>query len=163
MQWLPPAVAVLRSRAVETSRALADLVEISPQIEAAVVLEGDGETVGSVGVSDWWATAAGRAGHDLLNAASELRGEAESRVTQIHAALSDGDVFAVVGDAGRAIVAVTAARQAPGLVFYDLKRCLASLAEPKPEPKPEPAPQPEEKPASRRRRWGRRREESGEA
>jgi len=51
------------------------------------------------------------------------------RVTQIHASLSGGEVFAVTGADGRAIVAVAGERSAPGLVFYDLKRCLAAVQE----------------------------------
>ena len=37
---------------MEAARALADLVEISPQIEAAAVVAREGELVGSVGVPD---------------------------------------------------------------------------------------------------------------
>jgi hypothetical protein len=50
-------------------------------------------------------------------------------VTQVHAELDEGDVFAVAGDGARTIVAVATGRPAPGLVFYDLKRCLARLEE----------------------------------
>jgi hypothetical protein len=54
---------------------------------------------------------------------------AEGRVTQVHAELDEGDVFAVAGDDARTIVAVASGRPAPGLVFYDLKRCLGQLGE----------------------------------
>ncbi|HZS30232.1 MAG TPA: hypothetical protein VFA37_03135 [Gaiellaceae bacterium] len=140
---------------MDAARALADLVEISPQIEAAAVFEGNEEPLGAVGVSDWWATAVARAGTALLEGAAES-GDRAGSVTQLHASLRDGDVF-VVGTRGeRTIVAVTAPRQAPGLVFYDLKRCLASLGPSRPEP--EPAPEPAAPaPAPQRRRWGRRR------
>jgi hypothetical protein len=37
-------------------------------------------------------------------------------------------VFAVTGADERTIVAVVRDRAAPGLVFYDLKRCLAAVA-----------------------------------
>jgi predicted regulator of Ras-like GTPase activity (Roadblock/LC7/MglB family) len=134
---------------MEAARALADLVEISPQIEAATVFGADGQPVGSVGVTDWWATAVARAGLTLLVTAADYRSDG-GQVTQLHASLADGDVF-VVGDPGElAIVAVTAARQAPGLLFYDLKRCLASLEVVEPEPEPEP-----QEPPRQRRRWGR--------
>ena len=45
-----------------------------------------------------------------------------------HAALAGGDLFAVTGDGERAIAAVANERATPGLVFYDLKRCLAAVA-----------------------------------
>jgi hypothetical protein len=113
---------------VEPARALADLVEISPQLEAAAVVAGDGEVVGSVGVPEERAGVLAGALRELLDGAAF---RAEGRVTQVHAELDDGDLFAVTGEDARTIVAVAVAvaggRPAPGLVFYDLKRCLARL------------------------------------
>lgn len=85
------------------------------------------EPLGSVGVSDWWATAAVRAGRTLLEDAAGLRGVGEA--TQVHASLARGDVFVVGRQGGPAILAVTAARQPAGLLFHELKRCLASIGE----------------------------------
>jgi hypothetical protein len=112
---------------VDAARALADLAEISPQIEAAVVVAGDGETAGSVGIPDGRAAVLARAARELLDRAAEFR-HGDGRVTQLHAALGDGAVFAVTGADARTVVAVTSGRPAPGLVFYDLKRCLAAVA-----------------------------------
>jgi predicted regulator of Ras-like GTPase activity (Roadblock/LC7/MglB family) len=112
---------------VDAARALADLVEISPQIEAAAVLTGDGELVGSVGVPENRASVLARAVRELLDGAAGFRSEG-GRVTQFHAALDGGDVYAVTAPDEQAIVAVVGRRTAPGLVFYDLKRCLAELA-----------------------------------
>jgi hypothetical protein len=64
--------------------------------------------------------------NELLYRAAAFRSDG-SRVTQIHAELGDGDVFAVTGADGRTIVAVVSERTASGLVFYDLKRCLAAV------------------------------------
>jgi hypothetical protein len=111
---------------VDPGRALADLVEISPQLQAAALLAEDGEVVGSVGVPEARAGVLGRAVRELLDGAAF---RAEGRVTQVHAELDEGDVFAVAGDGARTIVAVATGRPAPGLVFYDLKRCLARLEE----------------------------------
>ena len=111
---------------MEAARALADLVEISPQIEAAAVVAADGEMAGSVGVPEARADLLARAVRELVDGASF---RSEGRVTQLHAALADGDVFAVTGAGDRTIVAVTTERAAPGLVFYDLKRCLAAVAD----------------------------------
>jgi predicted regulator of Ras-like GTPase activity (Roadblock/LC7/MglB family) len=109
---------------VEPARALADLVEISPQLQAAAVVAGDGEIVGSVGVPEARAGVVAGAVRELLDGAAF---RAESRVTQVHAELDDGDVFAVTGDDECTIVAVASGRPAPGLVFYDLKRCLSQI------------------------------------
>lgn len=111
---------------MDAGRALADLIEISPQIEAAAVVAGDGALAGSVGVPEAGTEALVRALRELLDRAAAFRSDG-SRVTQIHAALGDGEVFAVVGEGGRAVVAVVRERTAPGLVLYDLKRCLAAV------------------------------------
>jgi hypothetical protein len=109
---------------VEPARALADLVEISPQLQAVAVVTAAGEVVGSVGTPEARAGVLARALRELLDGAAF---RAESRVTQVHAELDEGDVFAVTGEDSRTIVAVAVGRPPPGLVFYDLKRCLALL------------------------------------
>jgi predicted regulator of Ras-like GTPase activity (Roadblock/LC7/MglB family) len=111
---------------MEAARALADLVEVSPQIEAAAVVAADGELAGSVGVPEARSNLLARTVRELVDGAS-FRGE--RRVTQLHAELAGGDVFAVTGTGERTIVAVTGSRATPGLVFYDLKRCLAAVAD----------------------------------
>lgn len=111
---------------MEPARALADLVEISPQLLAAAVVTGGGEVVGSVGVPEARAGVLAGALRELLDGAAF---RAEGRVTQVHAELDEGDLFAVAGEEARTIVAVAGGRPAPGLVFYDLKRCLAALKE----------------------------------
>ena len=113
---------------MDAARALADLVEISPQIDAAAVVSGEGELDGSVGVPEAGADVLGRSVRELLAGAAAFRGD-EGRVTQLHAELAAGDLFAVTGAGERTIVAVTGGRVSPGLVFYDLKRCLAAAAD----------------------------------
>jgi predicted urease superfamily metal-dependent hydrolase len=113
---------------VDAARALADLVEISPQIEAAAVLAGDAEAVGCVGVPAARAGVLAQAARELLDRAAEFRHD-DGRVTQLHAALGDEAVFAVAGTDDRTIVAITSGRPAPGLVFYDLKSCLSRLGD----------------------------------
>jgi predicted regulator of Ras-like GTPase activity (Roadblock/LC7/MglB family) len=113
--------------AMDAAAALADLVEISPQIEAAAVVAADGELAGSVGVPESGAGALAHAVRELLDGAAAFRSD-QGRVTQLHAELAGGEVFAVAGEGEQAIVAVASGRTAPGLVFYDLKRCLAAVA-----------------------------------
>jgi hypothetical protein len=121
-----PESSLIASTAMEAARALADLVGISPQIEAAAVLAAGGEMAGSVGIPDARATILTRAVRELLDGAAGFRSDA-ARVTQLHATLSGGDVFAVAGGDERTILAVTQEGAAPGLVFYDLKQCLGRL------------------------------------
>jgi len=45
------------------------------------------------------------------------------------AELEGGSMFAVTGGDERTVVALVRERATPGLVFYDLKRCLAALAD----------------------------------
>jgi hypothetical protein len=113
---------------VDAARALADLVEISPQIEAAAIVAGNGELAGSVGVPERRAGILARVVRELLDGAAGFRSDA-SRVTQLHAELGDCELFVVNGGDERMIVAVTRGRAAPGLVFYDLKTCLTRLAD----------------------------------
>ncbi len=112
---------------MEAAHALADLLLASPQVEAATVFAHDNEPLGSVGVSDRSATAAIRAGRTLLEDAGGVRGVGEA--TQVHATLDGAEVFVVGKSGGPAILAVTAPRQPAGLLFHDLKRCLASVVE----------------------------------
>ena len=114
--------------AMDAAAALADLVEISPQIEAAAVVARDGEVAGSAGVPEGRVGILARTVRELLDRAAAFRRDG-GRVTQLHAALAAGEVFAVTGADGRTIVAVARERAAPGLVFYDLKRCLAAIAD----------------------------------
>jgi predicted regulator of Ras-like GTPase activity (Roadblock/LC7/MglB family) len=111
---------------VDAGRALADLVEISPQIEAAAVVAGDGTVAGAVGVPENRADAFARAVRELLGRAAAFRNDG-LRVTQIHVALDGAEVFAVTGADRRIVAALVRERTAPGLVFYDLKRCLAAV------------------------------------
>ena len=113
---------------MEAVRALADLVEISPQIEAAAVVTGWGELQGSVGVPEARADVLARSVRELLDGAAAYRRD-DGRVTQLHAELAGGNLFAVTGADERTIVAVTGGRVSPGLVFYDLKRCLAAVVD----------------------------------
>lgn len=113
--------------AMDAAAALADLVEISPQIEAAAVVAGNGELAGSVGVPEARAGVLARTLRELLDGAAAFRSD-QGRVTQLHAELAGGDLFAVAAGE-QAIVAVAGERATPGLVFYDLKRCLAAVTD----------------------------------
>ena len=122
---------------MDAAQALADLTEISSQIEAAVLAEASGAVVAST-FSD-----RGR-GEEVARAAAELLEAAEragrAGLVQLEAATREGSVF-VVRDGGHLVAAVTGPRPTVGLVFYDLKTCLRLVAR-----------EPEAKPARRGRR-----------
>ena len=123
---------------MDAASALADLLEISAQVEAAVLLDADGSVAASTLPSDAAAERVARAGTGLLEAATE--GVAEGRaVAEVEAALREGSVF-VVRDGGRTIVARTLPRPSSQLVLYDLRSALRAAAPAKPKPKPKRRP-----------------------
>lgn len=107
---------------MDVAQALADLREISSQIEAAVLFDSSGSVQGSTLVEGGAADGLAAAASALLARADGIRG-GESAVTQVEAALGDGCVF-VVRDGNRLIAATSVANPTVGLVFYDLKSCL---------------------------------------
>ncbi len=112
-------------------QALADLTEISSQIQAAVVFDDTGKvaasTFGEPSRADEFAQAAG----GLLAGAEELK-TGESALTQLEVATGEGSVF-MVRDGKTVIAATTGNNPTAGLVFYDLKSALRNVR-PKPEP-----------------------------
>jgi predicted regulator of Ras-like GTPase activity (Roadblock/LC7/MglB family) len=120
---------------MDVQQALADLTEISSQIQAAVVFDGKGQVSGSTLTDSGRAAELVRAAVELLSAAEGLR-SGSSALTQLEVATSDGSVF-VVRDGDTSIVATTGGNPTVGLVFYDLKSALRSIkAKPAPARKP---------------------------
>ena len=114
---------------MDAQQALADLTEISSQIQAAVVLDDKGKVVAStLAESDAFAQGAA----DLLATAEEVQ-TGDSPLTQLEIATGDGSVF-VVREGKQTIAATTPPMPTVGLVFYDLKSALRSI-KPKPAPK----------------------------
>jgi len=124
-------------------------MEISSQVQAAVVLDAAGDVVGAAGIgADGGRSLAGTA-RELLDRAATIRPAAgESGVTQLEAATRAGSVF-LVREGERVIAATTGRAPTVGLVFYDLKTCLRALAAEV--PKSEPA-KPKAKPKTPRER-----------
>ncbi len=117
------------------AQALADLTEISTQVEAADVFDREGTVLGST-VDDERAGRLAEAALELVRAADEARPDGAEDLVQLDVALADGSVF-VAADGDRLIAATTAPEPTVGLVFYDLKSCLRGLAE-ELEAKPKP-------------------------
>ncbi|HET8606506.1 MAG TPA: hypothetical protein VFL66_05685 [Gaiellaceae bacterium] len=115
---------------MDASSALADLTEVSSQIETATLLDAAGAVLGSTLADAERAERVAAAARRLL----EEAGPAERAPTQLQAATPAGSVF-VVREGGRLAVATTGPEPTVGLVFYDLKSCLRNVEEPKPKPK----------------------------
>jgi predicted regulator of Ras-like GTPase activity (Roadblock/LC7/MglB family) len=118
-----------------TAQALADLTEISTQVETAVVFDREGTVIGAT-VDDERAGRLASTALELVRAAEESRPEGAEELVQLDVALGDGSVF-VAADGDRLIAATTAPDPTVGLVFYDLKSCLRGLSE-ETESKPKP-------------------------
>jgi predicted regulator of Ras-like GTPase activity (Roadblock/LC7/MglB family) len=113
---------------MDAAQALADLTEISSQVEAAVLFDESGDVAASTLGAEAAQALAGAAAR-LLDRAGSLTDGRE--VTQVEASTPDGSVF-VVRDGPRRVAATTSPDPTIGLVFYDLKSCLRGAGEAKP-------------------------------
>ena len=131
---------------MDAALALADLTEISSQIEAAVLFDEAGTVLGSTLADERAAQALARSAAELLAGAAAFR-SSEAAVTQLEASTQEGSVF-VVRDGARRIAATTGPSPTVGLVFYDLKSCLRGTGEDAPAAaKPKPKPRRKKEPA----------------
>ena len=102
---------------MDAAAALADLTELSSQVEAAVVVDADGNLLAATGEGG---ERLAPVGSDLLEAAEEDFGGRRS-ITKLEVALREGKLV---------LVARTTAGPASGLVLYDLGACLQSIEPP---------------------------------
>jgi predicted regulator of Ras-like GTPase activity (Roadblock/LC7/MglB family) len=119
---------------MNVEQALADLTEISSQVQAAVVFDDAGKVAGSTLQDSARAEALAAAAKRLLSAAQEVRA-GESALAQLEVATGDGSVF-VVREGTTTIAATTGDNPTVGLVFYDLKSTLRSVEAAPPRRKP---------------------------
>jgi hypothetical protein len=131
---------------VTAEQALADLTEISSQVEAAALFDAKGKVVASTLIDGEPFV---RAVQDLLAAAAEAR---QGSLNQLEAATLDGSLF-VVREGDSYIAATTGSEPTVALVFYDLKTALRAAA-------PEAA---EKKAGPRRRTTKKKPEADGDA
>ena len=128
---------------MDAQQALADLTEISSQIQAAVVFDEQGKVAGSTLDDTARADGLAAAAKELLAAAEDVK-PGESRLTQLEVATDEGSVFVVrEGDGKTCIAATTGSNPTVGLVFYDLKSALRNV-------KPKPKPRSPRKPAAKK-------------
>ena len=109
---------------MDAEAALNDLLEISSQVETAVIVGAEGEIEAASIRDETRARELGRAARELLDVAAEY---APGDLRQVEVATREGSVF-VVREGDRAVAATTARSPTAGLVFYDLKTCLRAIA-----------------------------------
>ena len=110
---------------MDAEQALADLMEISSQVEAAVIFDESGKVAASTLADAARADDLARRAEELLQHAASLRG-GDAAPTQLEVATNEGSVF-VVRDADVRIAATTSPQPTVGLVFYDLKSALRQI------------------------------------
>jgi predicted regulator of Ras-like GTPase activity (Roadblock/LC7/MglB family) len=114
---------------MDAAEALADLKQISSQIDRVVLCTHDGAVEASTLTDAAAASRMARAACDLYAAADAARATLDRPpLSQVEVATPAGSVFAIRDDS-RLICALTGADPTVGLIFYDLKTCLRSLAE----------------------------------
>jgi predicted regulator of Ras-like GTPase activity (Roadblock/LC7/MglB family) len=113
---------------MDVAQSLAELTELSSQVERVVVLDAAGSVLGSTSDDPEAGEALAQGARDLLAAAAELR-SSEDQVTRVEIELAEGAIF-VLRESERTIAATTGPRPTSGLVAYDLRTCLESLDEP---------------------------------
>lgn len=114
---------------MDAAQALADLTELSAQIERAAIVDADGGVLASTFTDDERARRFAEGARRLAEEAETARtSRGLSGVAQLEAATLGGSVF-VVQDGRRLIAATTRPEPTVGLVFYDLKHCLRAIGD----------------------------------
>jgi predicted regulator of Ras-like GTPase activity (Roadblock/LC7/MglB family) len=112
---------------MDVAQALAELTELSSQVERAVVLDASGAVLGSTSPDERTTERLASGARDVVAAAGDLHPSA-GKVTRVEIELGDGALF-VLHEGGRTIAAVTRPHPTAGLVVYDLRTCLHALGE----------------------------------
>lgn len=110
---------------MEPNEALAELLELSSQIEHVAFLGESGFVLASSGTPERGEQLA-RIAAELVAAAADVR--PASKLSRIEVGLGPSSVF-VIREGGRTAVATTVAEPTAGLVVYDLRTALRRLAE----------------------------------
>jgi len=114
---------------MDPHEALADLTQISVQITNALLQGSDGAVLGSTLADHAASERLARLAGELWEAADRTRSQlGRDELAPLEVATPEGSVF-LVHDGVRSIVATTSSDPTVGLVFYDLKACLRSVAE----------------------------------
>ncbi len=110
---------------MDATQALRELMEISSQITAAVVIDAEGGVLASAPDDPATAAALAASTRELVAAASDL-GSDGREVTRVEVELDEGAFF-VVREGDRTVGATTGPRPTSGLVVYDLRTCARAI------------------------------------
>jgi len=112
---------------MEAAEALAELRDLSTQIEVVALANRSGDLVAST-MEGQAAVKLARLAADIVSQADQVRGDlGREPLAQLQAATPDGCLFVVL-DGDRLAVATTGPDPTVGLIFYDLKTLLRQLA-----------------------------------
>lgn len=125
---------------MDANQALGELMELSSQITAAVVLDGDGGVLAS---SSGDSASLASSTLELVAAAADLGGDGRG-VTRVEVELDEGAIF-VVREGDRTVAATTGPDPTSGLVVYDLRTCAQAITS---APRKRRARKPKEEPTS---------------
>jgi predicted regulator of Ras-like GTPase activity (Roadblock/LC7/MglB family) len=115
---------------MDAAQALAELTELSSQVERAVIIEDGGAILAATDDDPVAAETLAGAAAALVAGAGELHATAVD-VARVEVELEDGGLF-VLREGGRTIAATTGPGPTSGLVVYDLRTCLNGItAKPK--------------------------------
>jgi hypothetical protein len=117
---------VLASGAVDAERALADLLELSRDLEGAAVLGLEWRVL-AASVAPEQAEQLGSRLGELVEEAERVKPGAEGRLTRLRAAIETETLY-VVRDGDHVVAGWAQRSAAPGLLFHDLSACLRELA-----------------------------------
>jgi hypothetical protein len=109
---------------MDVREALADLVDVSPGLEAAVAFDAAGRLAGATLDDEERAATVAEAARRLLEEASALRDGPHAEQV---AALTRAGGLAVVTGGGLVVAAVTEPGRPAGLALHDLHACLVGL------------------------------------
>jgi predicted regulator of Ras-like GTPase activity (Roadblock/LC7/MglB family) len=127
---------------MDAAQALGELMELSSQITAAIVLDADGALLASSTDDSAAGAALAASAADLVVAAADLGADGRD-VTRVEVELEEGAIF-VVREGGHTVAATTGPSPTSGLVVYDLRTCAQAITAP--EPKKRRARKPKEEP-----------------
>ena len=109
---------------MDAAQALGELMELSSQITAAVVLDAEGAVL-AASAEDTAASTLAASARDLVATASDLGADGRD-VTRVEVELDEGAVF-VVREGDVTVVATTGPGPTSGLVVYDLRTCAQAI------------------------------------
>jgi predicted regulator of Ras-like GTPase activity (Roadblock/LC7/MglB family) len=121
---------------MDAAQALRELMDVSSQITAAVVLDADGAVLASAPEDPAAASALAASTQEVVAAASGL-GADGSDVTRVEVELGEGALF-VVREGGHTVGATTGPRPTSGLVVYDLRTCAQAIRKEEPKKRRSP-------------------------